>query len=159
MLLLQLHYNHCEARGGTPEYPKMSENCSLASAAKIFLLWFREPCTTRWECGTVRWSSIWGSEGFGMGWEASSGSEGVGEPPSGLHRDVKAQSMMGSPGTARNTKISLPVLGSGTSPQTRWDIECYEMPLVRVARGTLRKQGCGRQLLGAKIMALMVVPG
>lgn len=64
----------------------------------------------------------------GMGWEASSGSEWAGEPPSGLHRDVKAQRMMGSPGTARNTKISLPGLGSGTGVQTRWDIECYEMP-------------------------------
>lgn len=135
MLLLYLHYDHSVARGRTPEHPKMSENCSLDSAAKIFLFSFRKLCTTRWECGTMGWSSVWGVKALGlgwlhagMGWEASSGPEGAGEPPSGLHRDVKAHRMMGSPGTARNTKIFLPVLGSGTSAQTRWDIECYEMP-------------------------------
>lgn len=30
----------------------------------------------------------------GMGWEASSGSEGAGEAPSGLHGGVKAQRVM-----------------------------------------------------------------
>lgn len=67
----------------------MSGNCSLASAPKIFLLWFREPRTTRQ--GSV---GLWhgrvsgGVEALGlgwlhagMGWEASSGSEGAGEPP------------------------------------------------------------------------------
>lgn len=135
MLLLHLHYNHSVARGRTPEHPIMSENCSLASAAKIFLLWFRKLCTTGGSVGLWDGAVSGGVEALGlgwlhagMGWEASSRPEGAGELPSGLHRDVKAHSMMGSPGTARNTKIFLPVLGSGTSAQTRWDIECYEMP-------------------------------
>lgn len=87
----------------TWEYPKTSGNCSLASAAKIFPLWLREPCTTRQ--GSVRlWhgAASGGVEALGldwlhagMEWEASSGSEGAGEPPSGLHGDVRAQRMMG----------------------------------------------------------------
>lgn len=60
----------------------------------------------------------------GMGWEASSGSEGAGEPPSGLHGGMKAQRVMGESWSIKKNRISLSVLGSGTSAQTSWDIEC-----------------------------------
>lgn len=74
----------------------------------------------------MAWSSVWGSRGFGAGlapcrdWgEASSGSEGAGEPLSGLHGDVKAQ----GDGGVQTPKSCQCWASLATSAQTSWDIE------------------------------------
>lgn len=67
-----------------------------------------------------------GVEALGLGWlhagiggEASSGSEGAGEPLSGLHGDVKAQ----GDGGVQTPKSCQCWASLGTSAQTSWDIE------------------------------------
>lgn len=135
LLLLHLHYNHCEARGRTPEHLEVAQNVRewLSGLCCQNIPGFVQKALhyETGECGTMAWSSVWGSGGFGaglapcrdgMGWEASSGSEGAGEPPSGLHGDVKAQGDGG-------------VLGQKETPKS--PCQCWAVAPVPKQAGTL----------------------
>lgn len=159
MLLLHLHYNNWEARGRTPECPKMSGHFSLASAVKIFLLCHGEPCTARQERVGLQHGAVPGGVGAsglgwlhaGMGWEAASGSGGGGWLASdwvaggcqgtGGDGGILGQQETLNPPCQRWAVVLVPRQGRRLSAGAR----LLRNVLARLARGTLRKQGCAEQ--------------
>lgn len=100
--LLRLHNNNREARRLTVPKCQGISLC-LPSAVKIFLLRHGKPCAARQEhVGLWHGAVPGGAEAsglgwlpVGMGWAAAAGSEGTGQPPTGLMGDAEAHRVVG----------------------------------------------------------------